>query len=272
MRGCPAACERRSGAGLIDLRRLRNLSIILVVVAIVVGYFTVIRRPTSPNRSASTSGGTPTAAVLANTNDDVVSIRQSDYHPGFTLPVGSPVLEERGWALGNGRVSVLDHVASNGTVEWAEKEVLSIVGNKLSLVTTMVFYASREWTQSRQLTTCAIACSQFVLTRPLLPTPAVINYLTSSGGYFDLGHPRTIDGLRVREVANFGSQAARYWITTSSHLVVRIAATPTSAGQFDFQWNAPTKANEKLLALAVPSGFMHFTPPKSLRSAPKNLK
>jgi hypothetical protein len=76
----------------------------------------------------------------------------------------------------------------------------------------------------------------------------------------------------VREVSNFGSQAAQYWITPSSHLVVRIAATPTSAGQFDFQWNAPTKANEKLLALSIPSGFTHFTPPKSLRSAPKNLK
>ena len=78
------------------LRRLRNLSVLLVVAAIVVCYFTVIRRPTSPSRSASTASGTPTAEVLANTNADVVSIRQSDYHPGFTLPVGSPVLEEHG--------------------------------------------------------------------------------------------------------------------------------------------------------------------------------
>jgi len=125
--------------------------------------------------------------------------------------------------------------------------------------------------QSTQLTTCAIACSQFVLTRSLLPTPAVIKYLATTGGYGDLGHPRTIDGLRAEEFSNFGSQAAQYWITPSSHLVVRIAATPTSDGQFDFQWDTPT-ANAKLLTLAIPSGFTHFTPPKSLRSAPKNLK
>src|SRR5580658_7984946 len=92
------------------LLRPRNLIIVLVIVAIVVGYFTVVRRPTSPSRSAMTASGTPTAAVLADTNADVVSFRQSDYHPGFTLPVGSPALEERGWALGNGRVSVTDYV------------------------------------------------------------------------------------------------------------------------------------------------------------------
>jgi hypothetical protein len=181
-------------------------------------------------------------------------------------------LEQRGWALGNGRVSVTDYVASSGTVYWAERRVLSIVGNELLLVTTTVFFATREWMRSTQLTTCAIACSRFVLTRSLLPTPAVIDYLTSFGGYFDLGHPRTIDGLRVREFSNFGTGAIQYWITPSSHLVVRIAATPASAGQFDFQWNAPTKANEELLTLAIPNGFTHFTPSKSLRSAPKNLK
>jgi hypothetical protein len=141
------------------LLRLRNLSVLLVVVVIAFGYFAVIRRPSSPSRSSSTASGTPTAAVLADTSADVVSIRQSDYHPGFTLPAGSAVLEQRGWALGNGRVSVMDHVASNGTVEWAEREVLSIVGNELSLVTTTVSYTTQVWTQSRQLTTCAIACS-----------------------------------------------------------------------------------------------------------------
>lgn len=93
------------------LRRLRNLAV-LVVAIVAIGYFTVIHRPASPKPSTSANGGTPSAAVLTNTNADVVSFRESDYHPAFTLPPGSPVTEERGWALGNGRETVIHRVTS----------------------------------------------------------------------------------------------------------------------------------------------------------------
>ena len=62
-----------------------------------------------------------------------------------------------------------------------------------------------------------------------------------------------------------------YWITPSSHLVVGLAPTRASARQFDVQWHTPTKANEKLLTLAIPEGFKKFTPPTQFQSVRKNL-
>jgi hypothetical protein len=246
----------------VRLRRLRNLAVVAVIVVVVVGYFALFRHPAAPSGTATTVGGTPSAAVLTNTNADIVSFRQSGYHPGFTIPPDEPVPSERGWVLGNGRASLVDEVLRDGTLASATRTVLSIDGDDISQVTTTVVYSAHIWMRSTKLTACAIACPSFLLSRELLANPGVITYLYSEG-YREVGKPRQIDGLRVIEYTNDGSRTADYWITPSSHLLVRIPSSPAGFGQFDFQWHAPTAAQKKRLTLVIPSGFEHFVPPAS---------
>jgi hypothetical protein len=244
------------------LRRPRNLAVVAVIVVLVVGYFAVLRHPASRSGTVTTVGRSPSAAVLNNTNADIVSFRQSGYHPGFTLPPDEPVPSERGWVLGNGRVSLVDEVLRDGTLASSTRTVLSIDGDDISQVTTTVVYSAHIWMRSTKLIACAIACAEFLLSRELLANPGVITYLYSEG-YREVGKSREIDGLRVVEYTNDGSGTADYWITPSSHLLVRIPSSPAGAGQFDFQWHAPTDAQKKLLTLVIPSGFEHFVPPAS---------
>jgi hypothetical protein len=140
--------------------------------------------------------------------------------------------------------------------------VLSIVGNDISQVTTTVAYSAHVWTRSTTVTACVTACPEFLLSRELLANPAVIGYLYSEG-YRSVGKTREIDGLRVVEYSNSGSGTANFWITPTSHLVIRIPSSSATAGQFDYQWHAPTPLERKLLTLAIPSGFEHLVPQPS---------
>lgn len=247
------------------LRRLRNLTILLVVAVLVIGYFTVIRKPTSPSSGAASLDGTPTPALLANTNADLVSWNNEFGEVVNPIP-GPPILvKTKGWSLGDGRVSIEYNSLANGTRIDADRTVLSITGNDLSFTTLAVSYKAHEWMRTTSLLKCTTACSKFIVAHLLLPNPAVIKYLRDTFHYGDIVRPRIIDGMHVVLYFNYLQQVG-YWVTPSSDLVIRKpgndanSAGPESA-QIDYQWHLPSKANEKLLSLAIPRGFKRYIPP-----------
>ncbi len=91
-----------------------------------------------------------------------------------------------------------------------------------------------------------------------VPSAAALRACLTAGQWHDAGH-RVLSGSRAIELVS-SNASERLWVSAATFLPIRMADTTTTpSGQviitFDFEFLAPTPANQAMLAVSVPGGF-----------------
>ena len=120
-------------------------------------------------------------------------------------------------------------------------------GTGLPGMLTVVNYPSHVWAKGD------------VRVRPAtVPSAAALRACLTAGQWHDAGH-RVLSGSRAIELVS-SNASERLWVSAATFLPIRMADTTTTPYSqviitLDFEFLAPTPANQAMLAVSVPDGF-----------------
>lgn len=242
-------------------RRLRNMAIVLLVIAIgAITYGIVGRGSTSPSTTSVGATGDGVGALPSAVRSAPVAMSTQT------------LLDGRGsvttYYSGTGTMMVQTHTSSSGVIQSIQRVVYGVAGDRLKTTYTTVFPTESSWASSFSAGGCSARCFADAY---LYASPSLVRRLLREHQAVLSKRVTQINGRSVVEllqVQSAGSVAAGSgsltWIDPTNYEVVRYLAytnprLPDSgspaAPVLNFSWLSNTTSNLSHLVLSIPSGY-----------------